>query len=122
MCRGSLHPGIFLMCLLFMVEWVVTIPTRKCNQTKCKFKISNKSIEYFHSGLLEEDPKFMKFEIRFNRSQFFNATSDTFQPTKWNWTYNSSRGMYPYLYWNVDFGVLSFGLLEAKTLREHPSV
>ena len=110
------------MCLLFMVEWVAPNPTEQCKQTRCKFEISNKSINYFHSRLLEEDPKFMKFYIRFNGSQFFNATSDTFQPTKWYWTYNSSRGMYPYLYWNVDFGVLSFGLLEAKTLQEHPFV
>ena len=110
------------MCLLFMVEWVAPNPTEQCNQTRCKFEISNKSINYFHSRLREEDPKFMKFYIRFNESQFFNATGDTFQPTKWYWTYNSSIGMYPYLYWNVDFGVLSFGLLEAKTLQEHPFV
>ena len=117
-----LFPGTLMLVMSCLATGVEAKKWNDCNLTKCRFKASNSSSEYFHSRLVKRDPKFIRFNIKFDRTQRFNATKDTFQPTQWFWTYNSSKGMYPYLYWGVDFGVLSFGLLEVRTLHERPDV
>lgn len=88
---------------------------------KCELHVAEKSIRYFRSRLEIDKPNFIRFKLVFG-SQYINSTSETFYPMNWVWTYNSSRGIYPYLHWNVDYAVLSFELLDVKTLDRDPFI
>ena len=90
----------------------------------CTLKVDLRSITYFRSRLQIADPNFIRFEIHLNGTEpeYIPSTSEAVNPIKWVWTYKSSRGLYPYLHWNVDYHVLSFDLLDAKTLWTDPYI
>lgn len=92
------------------------------NENKnCELHVDQKSISYFRSRLQIDKPNFIRFKLVFG-DQNINWTSETFNPMNWVWTYNSTRGIYPYLHWNVDYAVLSFELLDVKTLDSDPFI
>ena len=84
------------------------------NVDNCSLSVDQRSIDFFRSRLDIADPNFMRFKVIFGKYHP-KHTSDTFHPFQWVWTYKSKRGLYPYLQWNVDYDVLSFGLLDVKT-------
>lgn len=93
--------------------------------TSCKMIISSRSIKYFRSRLEVDQPNFIHFRLSFYKDNVPyrpNFTHDIIYPFKWFWTYRSNRGLYPYLKWNPDFNVLSFDLLDTKTLRGEPYI
>ncbi|XP_052817853.1 uncharacterized protein LOC128243894 [Mya arenaria] len=85
----------------------------------CNFTLNSTSQKYFDNRVQQMQPKFVRFhlEIRRNMSTRLNITyNDTlFKPRLWFWTYDTPTGHYPYLTLNIDHGILSFGLLDAKT-------
>lgn len=82
----------------------------------CKFSVTNRSIKYFQSRLETIDPHFVQFRLSFTVDANVTSTPEVFKPYLWFWTFVSPRRRYPYLSWNIDYGVLSFGLLETQTL------
>ena len=87
----------------------------------CVVKIDKRSINYFRSRLQIDDPNFSRFRIVFGKKNV-SFTNGTFHAFNWVWTYNSSNGIYPYIHWNVDYGILSFKLLDVKTLDRDPYI
>ena len=84
----------------------------------CEFSIWERSKIFFVARLRQMNPKFIKFGI-----QFYNGTNviehtapQVLKPKLWLWTYSTAGETYPYLNWNVDFGLLTFGLLDAETI------
>ena len=87
----------------------------------CEVKIEEKSVRFFRSRLDIYEPDFVRFALTFG-SYIPNYTPETFQPFKWYWTYKTSRGLYPYLHLNIDYQILSFKLLNEKTLKMDPYI
>ncbi|XP_045192414.2 uncharacterized protein LOC123548868 [Mercenaria mercenaria] len=85
----------------------------------CELQISNQSKTYFHAQLLLRDPNFIGFHLSFCNKIRYNTSSTTnvFKPLSWFWTYNTTSGPFPFLSWNLDYGTLSFGLLDAQTIN-----
>lgn len=96
---------------------------RKNSDTEddCEVRVDARSINYFRSRLEIAEPNFIRFEVHFS-GQTPKYTPETFYPFNWVWTYKSSRGLYPYLHWNVDYHILSFELLDVKTLWTDPYI
>lgn len=95
----------------------------------CDVSVDPQSINFFRSRLNIAEPNFIRFSVVFrsndlnqSRKIYPNFTQDTFYPYNWVWTYKSNRGLYPYLRWNADYSILSFGLLDAKTLWSEPYI
>ena len=88
---------------------------------KCTVKIDRRSINYFRSRLQIDDPNFIRFKIVFGDKNV-SYTKETLHAFNWVWTYNSTNGIYPYIHWNVDYGILSFKLLDVKTLDRDPYI
>ncbi|KAL4234251.1 hypothetical protein ACF0H5_005901 [Mactra antiquata] len=82
----------------------------------CSLSVWPRSILYFDSELTRISPHFVHFQLEFNTSTHFNTTSDVFKPRHWVWTYKSHFATHPYMSWNIDYGLLSFGLLDSHTL------
>lgn len=81
----------------------------------CNFTVWNQSKKFYESRLIALKPNFMHFHLKLDVS--YNKTPDVFQPLHWVWTYKSPTASYPYLNWNIDHGLLSFGLLDVKTVN-----
>ncbi|XP_052819310.1 uncharacterized protein LOC128245112 [Mya arenaria] len=83
---------------------------------KCEsFEVGNQSLNFFRSRLEMVDPSFVQFAINFNTSVKTTYSELAFKPKLWVWTYTTSSVKYPYLQWNIDHGILSFGLLSGQT-------
>ena len=93
----------------------------KAMHSACEVKIEEQSVRFFRSRLDIHEPAFIKFEMQFV-SYIPHHTPETVQPFKWYWTYKTSRGLYPYLHWNGDYHILSFKLLDEKTLKMEPYI
>ncbi|XP_053401898.1 uncharacterized protein LOC128557748 isoform X2 [Mercenaria mercenaria] len=92
---------------------------RTHSRFKCNIEVLERSKTKFHSQLISRDPNFIQFNLTICDSESARTgfTSDVFQGHRWFWTYNASSGPYPFLSWNLDYGILSFHLLEAKTIN-----
>ena len=81
----------------------------------CTLTLCNKSSAYFQSRLEVDEPNFVYFFIRFNGTKP-NYTDDALYPFKWVWTYATSKDVYPFMHWKIDYDIFSFSLLDAKTI------
>ena len=97
---------------------------RNDDDASCQVRVDDRSINYFRSRLQIAEPNFIRFDVKFSRpvSEWPNATHEVFDPFHWVWTYKSNRGLYPYVHWNVDYHILSFELLDVKTLWTDPYI
>ncbi|XP_045192349.2 uncharacterized protein LOC123548836 [Mercenaria mercenaria] len=86
-------------------------------ENECNISIAKRSIEYFQSKLLTNEPHFVQFRIRLPRDTKHTSSEDVFQGGRWYWTYNTSAGPFPFLSWNLDYGLLTYGLLDVKTIH-----
>ncbi|XP_053402800.1 uncharacterized protein LOC128558048 [Mercenaria mercenaria] len=86
-------------------------------ENECNISIAKRSIQYFQSQLLTNEPHFVQFRIRLTGDTKHTSLKDVFQGGRWYWTYNTSTGPFPFLSWNLDYGLLTFGLLDAKTIH-----
>ena len=89
--------------------------------------VDERSINYFRSRLQIVAPNFIRFRVAFcgdcrSNGSYPGYTTETFDPYQWVWTYKSGRGLYPYTHWNMDYNILSFGLLDTKTLWNNPYI
>ena len=91
------------------------------DERRCEVQIEEKSVRFFKSRLEIYKPDFIRIDLQFG-SYIPNYTPETFQPFTWYWTYKTSRGLYPYLHWNIDYQILSFELLDEKTLKFDPYI
>lgn len=84
----------------------------------CNLHASEHIKSYFRSQLLIKKPHFVQFKIKIHQRNrtLFTSTDDVFKPLFWSWTFAESSGPYPFLTWNLDYGILSFRLLDAKTI------
>ncbi|XP_052774615.1 uncharacterized protein LOC128213124 [Mya arenaria] len=90
----------------------------------CFMSVANNSASFFKAHLELYEPNFVQFKIKFvvgNRKSsmkpLIEHTENALEPYKWVWTFKSPKSSFPYLKWRSDFGILSFGLLDAKTTR-----
>lgn len=81
----------------------------------CTFYVHKKSVQYFQSRLEMMEPHFVEFGLDFGNNVKITYTDDVFRGRRWFWTFASAHGNHPYLSWNIDYGILSFNLLYAKT-------
>lgn len=86
------------------------------NNNKCDVAVTAESIMRFQSYLLQET-QFVQFRIRLKGNTTHKTTNSVFQPDLWYWSKNTSAGPYPFLFWNIDYGLYSFGLLDAKSIN-----
>ncbi|XP_045157916.2 uncharacterized protein LOC123524079 [Mercenaria mercenaria] len=94
----------------------------------CKMSINRTSALYLQNNIEEYKPNFARLELRFRYvhpvvepyilEPSTSHTEEIIQPYQWVWTYYLPTGFFSYIKWPVDFPILSFGLLEAKTLRK----
>lgn len=84
----------------------------------CKMQATEHMKSYFRSQLLIKKPHFVQFKIKIQQTngKLFTSTDDVFKPLFWSWTFAKSSGPYPFLTWNLDYGILSFHLLDARTI------
>lgn len=84
----------------------------------CEMTLDNYTHYYMRHLMDMYEPNFIQFHIRFssNSSLLIRRTPDVIRPYEWVWTYYSPHGFFPYLKWPPDFGLLSFGLLDSKSL------
>lgn len=97
---------------------LINIPTKDDNNLPtCTFYVDQRSAEYFQSRLEMMEPRFVEFKLVFKNYSHVNVSyhPDVFRGQYWYWTFSSNYGSHPYLSWNVDYGILSFGLLYAET-------
>ncbi|XP_060591541.1 uncharacterized protein LOC132746429 [Ruditapes philippinarum] len=83
--------------------------------TNCSFKVWEQSKNFYESRLIALKPNFMHFTLELG-NYTYNSTPGIFRPLHWVWTYSSPTVSYPYLAWNIDHGLLSFSLLDVKTV------
>ena len=84
----------------------------------CRISVRKRSIKYFQGQLLQNEPHFIQFRLQFPENINVNYTEEVFQGQRWFWTHNASAaGPLPFISWNLDYGLLSFGLLDAKTIH-----
>ncbi|WAR24714.1 hypothetical protein MAR_038383, partial [Mya arenaria] len=82
---------------------------------ECKFSVANESKRQFRSRLRVFDVNLIRFRIRWNSSNVMNSTlPGVFQPDLWVWSYRLPLGNFSYLTWNLEYGTLSFSILETK--------
>ncbi|XP_052774748.1 uncharacterized protein LOC128213227 [Mya arenaria] len=82
---------------------------------ECTFNVTNSSIEYFRSKLAVFESEFIRFRIRLiNSTVVTKILPGVFQPDLWVWTYRPPHGNYSYLSWNLQYGLLSFSILETQ--------
>ncbi|XP_052818747.1 uncharacterized protein LOC128244737 isoform X2 [Mya arenaria] len=97
----------------------IGIGKRTISTDICNFTLNPKSLRYFDSRLQQVEPNFVRFRLDFlnNMTSRLNITYEDklFKPRLWFWTYDTPTGHYPYVTLNIDHGILSFGLLDAKT-------
>lgn len=91
-------------------ETDVSLPTCKVQLNVTSAKILIQEFE-FHQ------PNFAKLSLSFHGHKV-EYTEGTIQPFDWVWTYYSIHGLFSYLKWPADFSILSFGLLDYKTLPD----
>ena len=85
----------------------------------CNIALHEESKTIFHSQLYSREPNFIQFSLSFYGQDSVKPTftDDVFMGLRWFWTYNTSAGPYPFLSWNLDYGILSFHLLESGTIN-----
>ena len=98
-------------------EFELEANERKMDISECNISISSKSIKYFKGQLLQHQPHFVQFRLHFLENTEVQYTEEVFQGKRWFWTYNTSAGPLPFISWNLDYALLSFGLLDAKTIH-----
>ncbi|XP_060593566.1 uncharacterized protein LOC132748038 [Ruditapes philippinarum] len=81
----------------------------------CNINVENTSINYFGNVLISE-PYLVKFKIFLKGNATVRSLSSTFKPLLWFWTPNTTVGPYPFLSWKIDYGIVSFGLLDTNTV------
>lgn len=91
----------------------VNIP--QISDNSCLIDITEHMKSYFQWVLLHEQPHFVQFKIKQDTNKKFNSTKEVFEPFRWSWTFAESSELYPFLSWKLDYGILSFHLLDAKT-------
>lgn len=82
----------------------------------CKFSVYKKSLQFFRSRLEMNDPHLVEFEVTFAKNIKVSENPDAIKGKHRYWTYVSPYGNYRFYSWNIDFGILSFGLLYAKSI------
>ena len=85
--------------------------------SNCTFEIWSHSKNFYESRLVALKPNFMHFTLELENHTNYTSTPGTFRPLHWVWTYKSPTVSYPYLAWNIDHGLLSFSLLDVKTVN-----
>ena len=63
-------------------------------------------------------PNFARLKLHFNDTSKVTANADVIRPFHWIWTFYTLNGLFSYLKWPSDFPIVSFGLLDARTLPD----
>lgn len=118
---------LFIICMVFGTDHVCTgssvdstaiprIDLENADLAECNFTVWNTSVNYFRNLLEQQFPNFMQFRLTFDENVQNSSSPGVFVPDKWVWTYKTRKLSFPYLSWNLDYGILSFGLLDARTV------
>ena len=89
----------------------------------CRMTLKNSTWNYVLHLLEIYEPNLVRLTIKFvypkTSTVHISTMPDVIQPYYWAWTYYIPRGYFPYLKWPTNFGLLSFGLLDARSLPEN---
>lgn len=103
----------------------IVVKQESTDDTDTCIHIAHKSVRYFRNRLRFAEPNFIRFDLIFGTypgTYHPKFTKETFHPFRWYWTYKTNRGLYPYLHWSVDYKIMSFDLLDVKTLWKDPYI
>ncbi|KAL4234252.1 hypothetical protein ACF0H5_005902 [Mactra antiquata] len=90
--------------------------------SSCKVEVQD-GAGFFRRKLLTKNPHFVQFKIKQVGNEMYNVSGNVFEPLLWTWTFGELEGPYPFIFWNIDYGILSFHLLETRTVYiEHELV
>ena len=103
---------------LYNIDNILHETEQSNNLPECKFTVRSNSVNYFRSRLDSLHPNFVLFNILWDTNLVESSSVlGVFKPNRWVWTYSNSKHTFPYTSWNIDYGILSFGLLEEKTIE-----
>ncbi|KAK3596625.1 hypothetical protein CHS0354_039803 [Potamilus streckersoni] len=85
-------------------------------ETDCNITIIHRTGEYLAAMFQEFDPDVAHFTLKFPNNSILKVKEEVIQPFKWIWTYSKNNRFVPFLRWRIDYGILSFGLLNTKAL------
>lgn len=81
----------------------------------CRLKVNKRNANKMKLMYDDFKPDFGRIKLIFNNSNV-TSTDDVIQPFNWIWTFYDLNGLFSYTKWPYDFSILSFGLLDAKTV------
>lgn len=130
----TIYKTIYLMLVPMMLincqqETIMMVKNGSSSNTthRCNMSINVTSSEYLKNNIEVFQPDFARLELRFRYEHpvvqpyilepSSSHTNEIIQPYNWIWTYYLPTGFFSYIRWPVDFPILSFGLLDAKTLK-----
>lgn len=83
----------------------------------CEVSVNDTSAKYLQKTFRATKPNFARLELHLN-GQPVQFTDDVVLPFRWIWTFYDIHNFATYLKWPTDFSILSFGLLDARTLPD----
>lgn len=83
----------------------------------CKVTLNKNSAKILQSAFQYYEPNFARLKLVF-KGKHVGFTKEVIQPFIWYWTFYSTHELFAYLKWPADFSVLSFGLLDSRTLPD----
>ncbi|KAL4234250.1 hypothetical protein ACF0H5_005900 [Mactra antiquata] len=86
------------------------------DNSQCNITVQEEGANIFRGTLRKREPDFVQFKIKQIGNERHHENENVFQPFRWSWTYNDVAGPYPFISLNLDYGILSFHLLETKSL------
>lgn len=83
----------------------------------CQVTVNKESAMHLQNSFGVSNPHFARLQLKFD-GQLVHFKDDVILPFHWIWTYYDIHNLASYLKWPQDFRVLSFGLLDVKTLPD----
>lgn len=83
----------------------------------CRVTVQNKSAIHLQNSFGVTHPHFARLKLKFKHHRV-QSKDDVILPFHWIWTFYDIHNLASYLKWPQDFPVLSFGLLDVKTLPD----
>ncbi|KAL3848560.1 hypothetical protein ACJMK2_019411 [Sinanodonta woodiana] len=87
-------------------------------ETHCNLSITHKSAEYLMVKFYQFDPDVAYLTLKFPNNSVIQFREDVIQPFRWMWTFESQDRKLPFPRWDLDYAVVSLGLLQEKTFPE----
>ncbi|KAL5004083.1 hypothetical protein ScPMuIL_017539 [Solemya velum] len=97
----------------------IHLATKSNTQPPCHVTVDDFSAQRLADIVVGLDIKLLQISLVFPDTVKLLHTVIAIQPTYWYWSYTPIKGSFPYFKWPTDVSILSFGLLDAYTLKDY---